>query len=430
MPKIVLFFYVWIFFCCYRGVFKDPAYFLYLYISLYFLNPYFRWWGHSIIDLRYSLFSGLALFFFVFLNERFYSHISLWALNPFRYLVLFYFFILAVWPIAIVPAQHEYIIFQMGKFILIYFTMLKVINSENKYYKLITVFLIGQFYLGWVAWETGRNSGGRLENIGPSGALDANFAAAAMVVSIPLLFHFMMNEKKIWIKVAAAIASVFLLNAIILINSRASFLGVIASMGFFIFRAIISPVFKISNKLIIILLVLIGLSGSIYLMDDLFIERMATLKDPSTEGSGGRIKVWAKGFDVLSDYPFGVGRRGFAYLSPQYLAQEQLAAQTATRAIHNTFLQALTDLGYMGFCAFLLFIASSFLFAEKTLRLLSRLKKRRAYSHLLALQSSLVGYLITIIFINGLYTEMLYILSALLALYTVISRNLCFQDQA
>ena len=57
-------------------------------------------------------------------------------------------------------------------------------------------FLIGQFYLGWVAYEVGRSATGRLENLGGADSRDANGTAAVMIVAIPLLINYLIVGKK------------------------------------------------------------------------------------------------------------------------------------------------------------------------------------------------------------------------------------------
>ena len=293
--------------------------------------------------------------------------------------------------------------------------MIKVVDSFKKFYFLLFVFLGGEFYLGWVAWEVGRNSGSRLEGIGPSGADAANFAAASMVVAIPILFSYVISKKNIF-KLPYIIISAFVLNGLVLINSRGSFVGLIGAMLFLIVKTMSN--FGISNKkkIIIIAMTFLGIAGSFYLMDDVFISRFSTLSDTSTEGSGARMLIWSKGFDVVKDYPFGVGRRGFSFLSPEYVASDMLA-ETGERAIHNTYLQALTDMGYVGGGLFLIFVLSNLRYAEKHIAKLRKLKLQDELFLFIALESSFVAYLTTVVFINGLYMEMIYFTSAFIIIF-------------
>lgn len=415
MPKIIILFFLWFLFSFWKGI-NDPVYYLFLYISLFFLNPAFRWWGAYIPDFRYAMIAGVLLVFSTLMQQNRYQFTNPFSFAPFRWYFCIFILILAVWPISFVPFEHQKVVILYGKYLCTFYCMVKIVDSFKKFHNLIFVFLSGQFYLGWVAWEVGRGSGGRLEGIGPAGALDANFAAASMVGAIPILFYYVLKKKGSY-RVPYLLFSAFIVNALVLINSRGSFVGLIVSMGYYIARSFLSSAVKFNQKIIILLVTLVGLAGSVYLMDDVFIDRFLTLSDTSTEGSGSRMLIWGKGFDVAKDYPFGVGRRGFAYLSPAYLSKNLLAVGTGTRAIHNTFLQALTDLGYFGGIIFIVFMLSNWLYAERKIKWLQKYGMQDEIFMLMALESSFIGYLVSVVFINGLYTEMMYFLSAFIVIY-------------
>ena len=94
--------------------------------------------------------------------------------------------------------------------------------------------MLGCTYIGYVAKDIGRNSGGRVEGIGmvDTGG-DANGVAAALAPSIVVLLYFAWQGS--WkVRVLAALCSAYVVNALVLINSRGAFLAVVAGAGLFI----------------------------------------------------------------------------------------------------------------------------------------------------------------------------------------------------
>ena len=73
-----------------------------------------------------------------------------------------------------------------------------------------------------------------------------------------------------------------------------------------------------------------------YLTDDSFWERMGTIESDAESNSGGatRTYFWLKTFDLVEQYPFGVGHFGYQYLSSQFIPSEMLSG--GMRAVHST----------------------------------------------------------------------------------------------
>ena len=120
MSNIVILFGFWILFCVWKGL-KDPVYLLVLYVSIYFLNPQNRWWGAFLPDVRYAMIAGtLMIISFIMYWGKFRS-INPFSFAPYRWYVLIYILLLSIWPIALVPLEHQkntYIIWKISMRIL------------------------------------------------------------------------------------------------------------------------------------------------------------------------------------------------------------------------------------------------------------------------------------------------------------------------
>ena len=421
MSTTALIFLTFLLFGCVAAIFVDPYYGVLLYVFEYFLNPINRWWWQEIPHLSYALIIGVVILLGYILRHEKYADIQVWRLSPTKWFILLIVVMLIILPYSIVPEKHQEYTILMIKYFILYYLIIKTINTPKKFEQLISVYLFGQFYFGWLAFNKGR-SHSRLEGIGGPDSSAANMVAAVLVIAVPLLIHFLMYGKK-WQKIASLFILAFVLNAIILINSRGAFLAFGISLLYFFIQYIFSKSeLKIKKSWVVIILIC-SLGLFFYLTEDVFWQRMATLQDPSVEGSGYRMLIWEKAFDVVSDYPFGIGRRGFTELSPQYVSPELLSNNTGKRAVHNTYLQALTDLGYVGMIVFAGFLVSTMLFCRRMKKELVSRNILYDYSLLIALSAGFIAHLAAGMFINRLYSENLYWCIAFITAYGNILVN-------
>jgi len=119
-----------------------------------------------------------------------------------------------------------------------------------------------------------------------------------------------------------------------------------------------------------------------------------------------RIMYIKAGFAMLKDYPlFGVGIGNFRYLYPKYAP---VGAVRVYRAVHNTYMQVLAEMGIFGFVQFLGLCLAVFLE-------LARARHRggdlaHAARHL---EVALVGFMVSAFFVSAAYFDMLWILFSL-----------------
>ena len=391
---------------------KDPIFGLMFYVFLYFLNPHYRWWGSFIPNLPYAFITGIAIFGSYAINYKKYSSVKIFNFPQTKWLFLLLLILILIWPIALVPDEHRKIIILIFKLVLLYIIFIKVTNSPNKMKYLIWAFLIGQLYWGWIAIGMPR-FGGRLEGLGAADSLDSNFTAASVVPAIPLLLNIFIWGNK-WERIGTFVVSAFTVNTLILLNSRGAFLATIFAVFSYTFFYLKTKSSNGLKKSTLILTLIIGLSGSLYLTEDIFWRRMYTLEDPSTEGSGYRMITWMGGLKAAIDHPLGVGRRGFLEISPKYVP-EKLLSNNGKRAVHNTYIQALTDLGFLGFIIFMGFILSTLNYLNRIKKILILRERKEEYFLAVAFTASFLGFLFTAIFINLAYIEMLYLLTAYIA---------------
>lgn len=249
-----------------------------VYQFIYFFNPEFRWWGGSIPGLRYSMITALLMMLVLAMRYREYTVLSPWkAMPPLKWLVALLGFYYAGYLFAIDMAQHQKFTFEFTKLVIIILIAYKLVNSRKALDVCLWVYIIGCTYIGYLAWELGRNSQGRVEGIGMVDAPDANDTAAALVPAAALLLYFAWTGNK-KTKLMAVFCGAIIANGLVLINSRGSFLAVVASLTLFIFFMIFSKYQRKGQRATAILMICLGVGGALYVTDDLFWERMGTLK--------------------------------------------------------------------------------------------------------------------------------------------------------
>ena len=172
---------------------------------------------------------------------------------------------------------------------------------------------------------------------------DNNFVALALAMLLPLCWHcraLVSSRVMKWILlglIGACIAGIVMSSSrggslsmalgLLLIFRRSKYkIGTIAVMGLFA-------------------------AGAIYLVHDMYVKRMETLRVPEQEASAESRIVHAKtALAMWRDHPIlGVGFGGFnyAYLASRYMGEEN------THVAHNSYLQMLVDSGIF---AFLLYV--------------------------------------------------------------------------
>lgn len=409
MPKIILAILIILIFGSIAPFIYGAHWAFYLYEMIYFLNPDNRWWSYSIPALPYSKISVIILFLTFFSSYKKYQKNKITQLPIFKWFSLLMISYALVYFYAIRPEYQEEAIIGYIKLFIIMGVAYKVIDSQTKLELALYAYILGATYLGYETYTVGRNSGDRVEGVGLVDAPNANGAAATIVPAFPLLiFYFWQGNKKV--KLAMTIAGAFILNALVLINSRGAFVGTVVSVSYFLWKMYTSKIQQQFQKMTVIMITIMGLLSISVLIDDAFITRMQTLNSIEDEAASGshRYRMWLSTFDLVADYPFGVGAYGYEALSPIYVAPELFDQGQKEKAVHSIWFQALAEVGWHGFSFFIMMILSTFRLAMLTKR--KCLEKGQFYQYFLAhaILCSYLGVLVASTFINQFRVQIVY----------------------
>jgi len=406
-----------------------PAWAFYLYEFMYWMNPANRWWGSDVPRFGYSfvIVATMALSFLIHRKQHMNNLIR--DMPEFKWFIAFLLSFVVATFLAVNEAIHLRFLELFINMNITMFLAYRVIDTERKLEIALLVCLVGASYVGYEALQVGRDSFGRVEGIGTLDAPDSNTLSASMVPCIPIVIYFVW-QGDIKQKIVAALTGVFILNGIILINSRGAFLGVVMGSGYLIWNMAMSKYKLPGQRMVFVLIVVAGILVSLRLFDATFWDRMSTIQGQTleTEGSGARrINFWLATLEMLKDYPLGVGIYGFETLSPVYLNENWLAQEygMSVRSVHSIWFQVLGEVGWHGMVIFLMLLFTLYKHAKKAKSMLAATARLKQYYMIVALEGAILGYLVSSSFINMLRLQMTYWTMLFLICACVIFINRC-----
>lgn len=396
-------------------VLSDAAWGVYLYELINFLNPTTRWWYGDLPDFSYSFLISVCTLFTFMKEKGRYVENRLFAVPQTKWLLaltvlMFFVYFIAVW-----PEEHWYRFVEHVKLLAIIMVLYKVIDTPKKHEWLVWVFLTGIFYIGWIGHSIGRTGYGRLEAIGPIDGNNANDTAAVLICAVPIIVFYLLRGRN-WQRLLSLIYIAYILDCIILINSRGAFVGLAVSMAFMSCCVTFTKLKEKKTRIRFFGIMVLALLLFIYLADTTFWERISSISDNS-EAAGGQTRIffWAKAFELTFEHPFGLGASGFNYLSPQILPPELLARNVGSRAIHCTYVQVLSEYGFLGIFLFGGYLASTIFLLKRIRDYSKRHDNSDVFYQGLSMVTAYVAFLVASVFIDRFYSLFIHWIPALIA---------------
>ncbi len=351
------------------ALFKHPRYGLYAYLFAFYMHPPDRWWRNEVPDLRWALIAGIVTLIATLMREGDKNRPA-WFKSGAGQLLLAYLCWMALqsaW--AVTGDFHTEGLELFGKYVVLFYLIYRLVDTEVEFRNFFIAHVIGCFYLGWLAY--GRTVSGRLEGMGGPGIGDAN--TFGMHVATGAVFgSALLIRGGLYIRGLMLAALPFVLNAMILTQSRGAFVGLLAAgIAAVLLRPPRIKVFFFSLGALGIVLFLI-------LSPPDFIERLKTITVASenieeVDGSvNTRIALAEAQLKIFRSKPLGSGHRGTRTLSHNYLDDRYLTknkhGEGLARSSHNTYLTILVDQGIPGaliYLCLLLWIANTAWFVQK-----------------------------------------------------------------
>ncbi len=330
---------------------------------------------------------------------------------------LFYLFLVLCWISTFVFGTNvdletwEYIM-KITKFFVFIFFFIRIVSSLKDYKIVVWTIILCAVWHSYQAHS--RINFGRLDTGGGGDFGEANGIATYMAIGVILLGFQMLRLPLFW-QIIPVIAIAFMLDTIILTESRAIFLGFFFAVPYVFFNLPSGKLKQVS------LYAVLGIILFFMLMDTSFIDRMSTIADetPRVESdesylidsrvNADRIDYWKASIRIFRDHPMGIGVKNFYKIVPLY------DPLNPGMDPHNTYVMCYTEIGILGILVFL-FIIIETIFQIKRIRILSQelLQKLEIRYHLISISTILLilfsGYMMTH---SNLYVELLWILLSL-----------------
>jgi len=346
--SLTLLIWLFLFFVMTAMAFVRPTFAVAVYMLTFFLSPPFWWWGDAIAGYRWNLASGFILLSAVAISQppklkeidpqirRVFKVALLIAVNA----TLVHFLLAEKPEISIGP----YV--ELLKMMLLLYLIFATVKTTGDLRFVIIIIALGGAYIGYEVTinERGKLSSGRLEGIGAPGAASANHFASLMVTILPLVGPLFLAGN-LPQRVLAVIAAPFILNVVLMCNSRGAFLAAIASAVVFVVAAPKDIRVKSIKLILAGSLVTFLLAGDPRILErfwSIFVS--AEERDSSAQS---RIEFAKAGIAVIKDYPLGSGGDGYKRVHGlDYLLKLGIAQEN--HSLHNGYLNEAVQWGIQG----------------------------------------------------------------------------------
>jgi len=392
----------------------NPAWAFMLYQVVYFFNPMERWWGYMVPSLPYSMLSVLLMFAVFAKSFKEHNENSLFAAPQFKWfylVVISYSLTIFYSPVANELVNKEGVT-NLVKLAIIVSVAYKLVDTVPKLDGILAAYIGGAAYIGFLTYQTGRGYTGRVEGVGTVDAPDSNGIAAAIAPTLVLSLYYFWFSKNWKVRAAIVVAGAFIANAIVLINSRGSFLAALVSGAYFMFFLYFSKMQKPKQRWGATALVVIGLVALVNVVDESALDRFKSIQEEeqTTEQQTSKTRVffWVAAMEVAKDHPFGQGIQGFDYHAPNYLPEYMDTGFSRNRSVHSTWFEALTEVGFHGFFFFLFMLFACYSTTRQCKRKLLEDNDHSGFFKIVAIEAACISFIVAMTFMNRFRAEILY----------------------
>jgi putative inorganic carbon (HCO3(-)) transporter len=237
----------------------------------------------------------------------------------------------------------------------------------DHYKKVVWTLILGAVFLAYQGHTlaSGHFAGGRLDSLGGIDFREANGFAAFLAAAVTFAGVQMLRVSW-WKKVLYIAGIALMLNAIIMTQSRAVFLGILMAVPYVLLRT------PSERRKQVYACAALGMVLFFMLADVKFLGRMETIKEAAksgveygTEETLSRWDFWKASLPMFIDHPFGVGIKNFEKLVPYY------DPRNTGMDAHNTYVLCYSEIGILGITLFLIIIVEGW-------RQLGRIRKMAA----------------------------------------------------
>ena len=317
--------------------------------------------------------------------------------NPANHLLIAFFLIIVISSAFAFDPGHSFsMIPDFVAWMIIYFLIINIVNTEKRFLVFMLSFLLYSFkmsqhsFRGWASHGFGFSDWGT--GGGPGWFHNSGEFGIQMCVFLPLAACFFWALKEhwpLWKKALFALLPITAMTGMISSSSRGALLGGVAVMLFFLLKS----KYKIKGTIALLLIL-----GAVYLAIPEE-QKMRFQQAGDDQTSIARIERWEKGLEMARRYPLlGVGYKNWE------IADRRLFFGGGAYC-HNIFVECMSELGYSGLAVFILMIVYTFINNHGTRKIaIEQLGGNKFISYMAhGLDGALVGYLVSGFFVTVLY---------------------------
>jgi hypothetical protein len=408
-----------------RGL-VNPVFISCAYLLTFYAAPQFWWWGAAITSLpiRWNLVTGLFLAVFAFLGPS--EKRRLGPVDRFFLLCLGLYIANAFMvnsTLAANPPRSAMEFDTLWKGGILALVLRFVVSDFKGLNTVLFTILILSAYIAYEVYfnGAGRMTQGRLEGLRFPGAFASNGTAILMSMSLPFVAYFFIINPIPYSRLFAFLAAPFILNVVLLCNSRGTYLGTAAGGLMMIFFA------RGAARKYSIFIALAGIAAFLFLARDAQIwERLFSITANSEEreaSAQSRINFTLAALRMVQDYPWGSGggaafysERGFSYIIP--------LGQKTPRAAHNGYTNIMAGWGIQGFSLLIMAVGTSLFALVGSLRRLDPIRHTKIAFLGACIIAAIFGQLVSTCFGDYLDGEwFLWLTTLALSLSSIINNN-------
>ena len=398
-----------------KGVNQEGAAFWWLCIYLFF--EYIRPQAiYKVIDvLPYGKIAIIAACIAAFSDRS-----IRWVSNPGNVLFILFFIIVLLSSIfAFYPSRAFGKIDIPAVWLIIYFLIITIINTEKKFFLFLLLFLLVNFKMSQSGFVNYAQRGFGYASWGLAGSpgwfQNAGDFAIQMVIFAPLSIAFILALKSYWSRYKRMLFYLLPFTALITIvgtASRGGQLGIVAVGVWFLFKSRLR--IRAMAGVLIVGLVLYSI------LPEKMLEKYNSSGEDAT--SQQRLELWEYGLEVVKDNPvFGIGYENWR----DYCAFTNTNGEMHCFEAHNTYIEALSEVGITGFVVFILILIFTFVLNARTRANAKQQNNQFIWYIAHGLDGGLVGCVVSSVFISVLFYPMFWVQLALtVALHEVSKKQL------
>jgi len=234
-----------------------------------------------------------------------------------------------------------------------------------------------------------------------------NLFSSGLMLMLPFIGYAIYKLRET-LRVAAIIIFSLVIVLLVILETRAVWVGTLVGGGAFVFTLILlAKHFGISGKtrwiMIIVFIVSVGAFAGVVLSgggeyEKTYLDRLKTITNPGSGNNSFRLRAWDATIEMIADHPIvGVGTGNWKIHSQQYFSDKDFK-QTETNWIrpHNDFLWAYAERGLLGFLLYLALFVIPIYFALNVLT--SKDTEHSVKVTVLLLLSGLLAYIFDSVF--------------------------------